>query len=367
VSENLDVDDSLDTQTRNDHQTGINWEKVLSWIITIILVIGMILAALKMLQPKIAEVPPVSPDQNNQIVPLPGLISNLTDCRLSRFANIKTDSPDGVRHNAVKYTVQSGDSIFVIAEKFNISAETILWANYSLLNDDPTFLMEGWRLNIPPTNGIYYTWKEGDMIEKVAQKYYADPEEIITWPGNLLDVSNPVTDKLAGMNIMIPGGYRELAPWIEVLPFAPRTGVLRVVAGPGGCDAPAYGPIGTGSMIWPVWNNSVSGFDYSSYHRGVDLAAGVGTAVVAADNGTVIYSGWNDSGYGYLVEIDHNNGYSTVYAHLSEGTLAVICGAAINQGQFIALSGSTGKSTGGHLHFEVRYNGGFVNPYWIIR
>jgi uncharacterized membrane protein len=156
VSENLDVDDSLDTQTRNDHQTGINWEKVLSWIITIILVIGMILAALKMLQPKIAEVPPVSPDQNNQIVPLPGLISNLTDCRLSRFANIKTDSPDGVRHNAVKYTVQSGDSIFVIAEKFNISAETILWANYSLLNDDPTFLMEGWRLNIPPTNGIYW-------------------------------------------------------------------------------------------------------------------------------------------------------------------------------------------------------------------
>jgi murein DD-endopeptidase MepM/ murein hydrolase activator NlpD len=254
----------------------------------------------------------------------------------------------------------------VIADKYHISAESILWANYALLNDDPTFLLEGWRLTIPPTNGIYYTWEEGDKIEKVAQKYYAELEEIITWPGNLLDISNPVTDRLTGMNIMIPGGYRELAPWIEVLPFAPRTGVLRVVAGPGGCEAPAYGPIGTTSMIWPVWNNSVSGFDYSSYHRGVDLAAGVGTAVVAADNGTVIYSGWNDSGYGYLVEIDHNNGYSTVYAHLSEGTLAVICGAGINQGQFIALSGSTGKSTGGHLHFEVRNNGGFVNPFWII-
>ncbi|MRR31293.1 M23 family metallopeptidase [bacterium] len=221
-------------------------------------------------------------------------------------------------------------------------------------------------MTIPPTNGIYYKWKDGDTIEKVAQKYYADPEKIIAWPGNHLDVSNPVTENLVGFKIMIPGGYRELAPWIEVLPFAPRTGVLRVVAGPGGCEAPAYGPIGSGSMIWPVWNNSISGFEYSSYHRGVDLAAGVGTAVVATDNGTVIYSGWNDSGYGYLVEIDHNNGYSTVYAHLSEGSLAVRCGDGINQGQFIALSGSTGKSTGGHLHFEVRFIGGFVNPYSII-
>ncbi len=350
-------------------QTGasFDWGLLLSWIATALIAAALILVYLQSMRPKssVEFLEPVEP-QSTPVIALPDLVIGKQNIELVRNANIRTDPPEGVRHNAVKYTVEPGDSIFVIAKKYNVSAESILWANYDLLNDDPTIIIEGWKLTIPPTNGIYYKWKQGDTIEKVAQKYYADPETIIAWPGNHLDVSNPVTDNLVDMNVMIPGGYRELTPWIEVLPFAPRTGVLRVVAGPGGCAAPAYGPIGSGSMIWPVWNNSISGFEYSSYHRGVDLAAGVGTAVVAADNGTVIYSGWNDSGYGYLVEIDHNNGYSTVYAHLSEGSLAVRCGDGINQGQFIALSGSTGKSTGGHLHFEVRYNGGFANPYSII-
>lgn len=344
-----------------------DWKVILSWALTGLIVAGVTLFMLKThyfkTDPLVAENDNLN---DSQTVPLPALVTGRPAEDLVRIANIKTDPPEGVRHNAIKYTVQLGDSIFVIAEKFKVTAESILWANYDLLKDDPTIIIEGWKLTIPPTNGIYYKWKEGDTIEKVAEKYYADPQQIITWPGNLLDVSNPATDKLAGLNVMIPGGYRELVSWIEVLPFAPRTGVLRVVAGPGGCEAPAYGPIGSGAMIWPVWNNELSGFGYSSYHRGVDLAAGVGTPVVAADNGTVIYSGWNDSGYGYLVEIDHNNGYSTVYAHLSEGSLAVRCGDSINQGQFIALSGSTGKSTGGHLHFEVRYNGGFANPYSVI-
>lgn len=344
-----------------------NWGILISWLVTAFIVAGLAFFLIKTYYFKPDTQTTENSEPNySQNIPLPFLVTNKPAEDVFRIAEIDTIPPEGVRHNAVKYTVEPGDSIFMIAKKFNISAESILWANYALLNDDPTIILEGWKLTIPPTNGIYYKWKEGDTLEKIAQKYYADPEEIITWPGNHLDVSNPVTDNLTDFNIMIPGGYRELVPWIEVLPFAPRTGVLRVVAGPGGCEAPAFGPIGSGAMIWPVWNTDISGFDYSSYHRGVDLAAGVGTPVVASDNGTVIYSGWNDSGYGYLVEIDHNNGYSTVYAHLSEGTLAVTCGASINQGQFIALSGSTGKSTGGHLHFEVRYNGGFQNPYSAI-
>ncbi len=367
MSEIIKTHEAPEVETYKGSSSSRDLKVVLSWVLTGLIVAGV---TLFMLISHNIKKDPLVADTNDpndaQAVPLPELVTGQPAEGLFRTANIKTDAPEGVRHNAVKYTVQLGDSIFVIAEKFKVTAESILWANYNLLKDDPTIIIEGWKLTIPPTNGIYYKWKEGDTIEKVAEKYYADPQKIITWPGNLLDVSNPNTDKLAGLNVMIPGGYRELVPWIEVLPFAPRTGVLRVVAGPGGCEAPAYGPIGSGAMIWPVWNNELSGFGYSSYHRGVDLAAGVGTAVVAADNGTVIYSGWNDSGYGYLVEIDHNNGYSTVYAHLSEGTLAVRCGDSINQGQFIALSGSTGKSTGGHLHFEVRYNGGFANPYSVI-
>ena len=125
----------------------------------------------------------------------------------------------------------------------------------SLLNDDPTIILEGWKLTIPPPTAFITSGRKAIRLKRSLQKYYADPEEIITWPGNHLDVSNPVTDNLTDFNIMIPGGYRELVPWIEVLPFAPRTGVLRVVAGPGGCEAPAFGPIGSGAMIWPVWNN----------------------------------------------------------------------------------------------------------------
>lgn len=367
MSSNAQTHGTAETEAAETIRKPLDWGVLISWLVTGFIVAAITLFLLKSNNFKPDFVVPEKSDPiNSQSIPLPMLVTGLPMDDVFRIAKIKTNPPEGVRHAAIKYTVEPGDSIFMIAKKFNISAESILWANYSLLNDDPTIILEGWKLTIPPTNGIYYKWKQGDTLEKVAQKYYADPEEIITWPGNHLDVSNPVTDNLTDFNIMIPGGYRELVPWIEVLPFAPRTGVLRVVAGPGGCEAPAFGPIGSGSMIWPVWNNTVSGFEYSSYHRGVDLAAGVGTAVVAADNGTVIYSGWNDSGYGYLVEIDHNNGFSTVYAHLSEGTLAVTCGAGINQGQFIALSGSTGKSTGGHLHFEVRYNGGFSNPYFVI-
>ena len=367
MSEKATTSEAQDVEAQKVTTKLCDWKVVLSWGLTGLIVAAAVLFFLKThyIKPDTGSAEKNDPGKY-QNLPLPELMTERPEEGLYRIANINTDALEGVRHNAIKYTVQLGDSIFVIAEKFKVTAESILWANYDLLKDDPTIIIEGWKLTIPPTNGIYYKWKEGDTIEKVAEKYYADPQKIITWPGNLLDVSNPDANKLVGMKVMIPGGYRELVPWIEVLPFAPRTGVLRVVAGPGGCEAPAYGPIGSGSMIWPVWNNELSGFDYSSYHRGVDLAAGVGTAVVAADNGTIIYSGWNDSGYGYLVEIDHNNGYSTVYAHLSEGTLAVRCGDSINQGQFIALSGSTGKSTGGHLHFEVRFNGGFANPYSVI-
>ena len=139
---------------------------------------------------------------------------------LIRIAKIDTTVPEGVRQFAGKITVQPGDSLFIIAKIYGVTAESILWANYDLLfNDDPTFLKEGWILTIPPTNGIYYKWKAGDTIEKIAEKYYADPNEIITWPGNHLDISNPITDNLTDVNVMIPGGYRDMVSWIQTVSF----------------------------------------------------------------------------------------------------------------------------------------------------
>ena len=295
-------------------------------------------------------------------VPLPSLAVGLPVDTLIRMADIDTSVPEGVRQFPIKYTVQEGDSIFVIAKKYDVTPESILWANYDLLNDDPTVIVEGWKLTIPPTNGVYYKWKEGDTLEKVAEKYYVDEQAILTWPGNQLDVSNPVTDNLE--YIMIPGGYRDLVSWIVPVEFAARSGATQTIAGPGGCVTPDTGPIGSTYFIWPTGFNQLSGFDFTSYHLGIDIAADTGTIVYASDSGTVVYAGWNSSGYGNMVAIDHNNGYKTVYAHLN--SISVTCGANVSQGQIIGFSGSSGKSTGPHLHFEIRYYSQYINPWQVL-
>jgi murein DD-endopeptidase MepM/ murein hydrolase activator NlpD len=343
----------------------LDWGTVLSWGVTGLMVAGLILVLLKINPFKsdtgVTEV--IDPNQSVNI-PLPSLASGLPVDELIRIAKIDTTVPEGVRSFAVKYTVQPGDSLFMIAKIYGVTAESILWANYDLLNDDPTFLKEGWVLTIPPTNGIYYKWKAGDSIEKIAEKYHTDPESIITWPGNHLDVSNPVTDNLTDVNVMIPGGYRDMVSWIQTVSFSPRSGATQSIAGPGGCITPETGPVGSTFFQWPTSNHYLSGFDFTSYHLGIDIAAAEGSAVIASDSGTVVYAGWNDSGYGNLVAIDHNNGYKTIYAHLSQ--LFVKCGDQVNSGNMIALSGNTGKSTGGHLHFEIRSGSSYVNPWTIL-
>ncbi|MBA3071991.1 MAG: M23 family metallopeptidase [Anaerolineae bacterium] len=342
----------------------LDWGTVLSWGITGLIVAGLVLVLLKINPFKSdTEIVENADPVHSLNIPLPGLASGLPVNNLIRVANINTSVPEGVRQFAVKYTVVPGDSLFTIAKVYGVTAESILWANYEMLDDDPTFLKEGWVLTIPPTNGIYYKWKEGDTIEKIAEKYYADPDEIITWPGNNLDIANLNTEYLTGVNVMIPGGYRELVSWIVPVDFAPRSGATKTIAGPGGCITPETGPIG-GFLQWPVGSRYLTGFDFTSYHLGIDLAAAEGTPVFASAAGTVVYAGWNDSGYGNLVAIDHNNGYKTIYAHLSQ--LYVSCGQDVSSGQGIALSGNTGKSTGGHLHYEIRRDGQYLNPWQVL-
>ncbi len=342
----------------------VQWVAIASWVVTFLLVTVLLLVLLKInpFAPKNMISDPSTTDPLND-VEMPNLAAVLPVNSLIRAANLDTTLPEGTRQFATRYTVLEGDSIFGISKEFGVTPESILWANFDLLNDDPTFLAPGWSLTIPPTNGVYYKWKEDDTLQKVAEKFRVNVEDIASWAGNGMEVTNPqVTDQ---EYLMIPGGYRDLVQWIIPMEFAPRSGVTRVIAGPGGCSTQATGPIGSYNYMFPVGNHSLSGFDYSNYHRGIDLAAGEGSAVVASDSGTVIYSGWNDSGYGWLVVIDHNNGDETLYAHLLEGSLAFACGQSVYQGQFIALSGNSGKSTGGHLHFEIRRNGGFLNPWQV--
>ncbi len=125
------------------------------------------------------------------------------------------------------------------------------------------------------------------------------------------------------------------------------------------------GPVGSSAFVWPAANHYLSGNEYWPGHLGIDIADGEGGGVYAADSGVVTMAtlGWN-YGYGNVIMIDHGNGYITLYAHLSSINVALCQG--VYAGQLIGLSGNTGNSFGAHLHFEVRLNGGFVNPWYVL-
>jgi murein DD-endopeptidase MepM/ murein hydrolase activator NlpD len=135
------------------------------------------------------------------------------------------------------------------------------------------------------------------------------------------------------------------------------------VLGPGACSTVADGAVGAGVFIWPANSHFLSGFDYApgANHRGIDIDGNTGDGVYAVDNGVVVYAGWNNWGYGNVVVINHGNGWQTLYAHLSAYNVG--CGQSVYQTNVIGAIGSTGNSTGSHLHFEMMYNGTKVNPW----
>ena len=262
----------------------------------------------------------------------------------------------------VEYTVSPGDSVFGIAQKYGLKPETVLWSNYSVLKDNPHALSAGMVLKIPPTDGVYYQWKESDALESVAAEYGAKTEDILYWSGNRIDLANPQIQPDTW--VMIPGGQREFQQWI--IPVMPRgsAGVSSGLYGGGACPGGYEGLYGSGAFIWPTINHGISGNDYWSGHLAIDIGSALGEPIVAADSGVVVFAGWAAGGYGYMVAIDHGNGYQTLYAHLS--SVSVSCGRSVSQGQLIGFGGSTGNSTGPHLHFEIRYQGGFVNPWYVL-
>jgi murein DD-endopeptidase MepM/ murein hydrolase activator NlpD len=282
---------------------------------------------------------------------------------ISRQTILHTTIPQRPSEEVKSYTVAKGDSLFVISKQFAVKPETVLWANFAQLNDNPDTLSVGMNLNIPPVDGVYYKWVEGDSIEAVANRFGAKAEDVLNWPGNQIDLADP---KVApGTWILVPGGHRESQQWL--MPTIPRgkiTGVSLAMYGSGACEGGYSGAVGSGNFIWPTGNHFLSGNDYSSIHLGIDLAASDGAAVVASDSGVVVFAGWSNTGYGNMVMLDHGNGYQTLYGHLSG--VNVGCGRSVSQGGMIGAAGSTGNSTGTHLHFEVRFQGGFIDPWYVL-
>jgi murein DD-endopeptidase MepM/ murein hydrolase activator NlpD len=366
---------------RNPARSGI-WLSIVAWGIALVVVAAAFYIGWRVLSHRMtvtaaaepatpvltAEIPAASPapgepsSSAKTTIPLPVLQPPDTAAFISRHPTLHTIIPTRTPVEVENYKVDKGDSVFEIASKFNIKPETILWANYDQLNDNPDTISLGMELKIPPVDGVYYKWQDGDTIESVAARFSAKLEDIINWPGNYIDLTNPTI--APGTWILVKGGHREFRQWI--IPTIPRgnAGVSRSVYGAGACDGGYGGAVGTGSFIWPAGNHYLSGNDYWSGHLGIDIAAGEGAPVIAADSGVVVFAGWALGGYGYMVMLDHGNGYQTLYGHLSN--ITVYCGASVGQGATIGYAGSTGNSTGAHLHFEVRYQGGFVDPWYVL-
>jgi len=287
---------------------------------------------------------------------------------IPRFALLHTTIPTRPRKEVTTYVVQPGDTVFGIAEKFGLQPQTILWANYNTLLDDPHSLKPGQELNILPVDGAYYEWQEGDGLNGVAKFYGVSAEDIVNFEGNHLDpetIGDYAHPNIKpGTWLVIPGGKREFVSWSAPVGVTRENPAVANVLGPGACGPVSGGAIGFGTFVYPTDRHYLSGYDYSpeTNHRGIDLAGMMGDNIYATDAGVIVYAGWNNYGYGNMIMIDHGNGFQSLYAHLSQ--IYVTCGQSVGQGDVIGAMGSTGHSSGPHLHFELmtsRY--GKVNPW----
>ena len=268
------------------------------------------------------------------------------------------------------YTVSDGDTLFGIAGAFGLRPETVLWSNYKTLRDNPDLLSIGQELVIPPVDGLVTVIEAGDTIDALARRFKVAPDAIVGEPLNKLSNINQLL--VVGQDIFVPGGERETVTWqIPQLVEVKRNVVTGVrIYRTGTCGDVSIPALGSGNFIWPANRHYLSGNNFSGWHPGLDIAGRLGEPIYASDSGTVIYAGYSLSaagtpvGYGQYVVLDHGNGYQTLYAHASQ--LYVQCGQQVSRGTVIAAVGSIGKSTGPHLHFEIRAGGGAVNPWNVL-
>jgi murein DD-endopeptidase MepM/ murein hydrolase activator NlpD len=309
--------------------------------------------------------------ENQGVLEMPSFVQDQTSLArgIHRAAVIHTTIPTRSREDVLHYVVEQGDSLFAIADNFGLKPETVLWGNFDTLADNPHTLQPGQELNILPVNGTYHEWRDGENLNKVADYYGVDPLDIIQYPGNQIDIydfdlDNPSFE--AGQMLIVPGGTRELVDYGP--PAITRDNpAIAATYGPGHCGTIYTGSVGVGVFLWPTTERWISGYDYNpgANHPAIDIAGSIENPVWASDNGVVVYAGWSNYGYGNLIVIDHGNGWQTLYAHLN--SINVGCGQSVNQGQRIGGLGTTGNSSGAHLHFEMIYVGNKVNPWNFLQ
>ncbi len=296
------------------------------------------------------------------------------------------------------YTVRSSDTLKTVAEKFGLKTDTLL-AN----NDLDDGLKPGQQIRILPTDGLIYKVKQGDTLDGVADYLRTSPQNIIDFKPN--NVARGIALQ-PGASLIVPGGSWPPPPVPDPVP-APKPSTSAPASANAGKPAPAVAPLpkqpvavapapakktnpapapaqqkaapkvvapapnagrATGSMVWPIRGVITTYFNqpiWYGIHKGLDIATTCGTPTVAADGGTVVEAGWSPYGYGINAVIDHGGGIRTRYGHFMQVNVSL--GQRVAKGQVIGLEGTTGNSTGCHVHFEVLINGVPNDPLRWLR
>ncbi|MFA5799160.1 MAG: M23 family metallopeptidase [Patescibacteria group bacterium] len=274
-----------------------------------------------------------------------------------------TEGPKVQRTRTETYTVQENDTLGNIAQRFGVNIGTILWNNGL---QERQYIRPGDTLRIPPTSGVIVKIKSGDTLGSLANKYGGDVTEIANF-NNFGE-----GEKLAaGTELMIPGGrppeLEQTSSRIARQTEVPSSESISKLTAPRPVPKPA--DLETKEqpktkLLWPTSGHSITQY-YGWRHVGLDVDGDFTSPLYAAADGVIESAGWNNAGYGLMIFIDHKNGIKTRYGHASK--LFVKKGDVVKRGQVIAMMGTTGRSTGSHLHFEVYVNGKRTNPLGYIR
>lgn len=294
-----------------------------------------------------------------------------------------TPTPNATLPLTNSYTIRPGDTLLTVALELGVdlaSMPCVIAPDFT--PDQP--LVIGNALALPPPHLLCHQVVAGETLATIAAQYHLSAEVIHALPWNQL-AQQPLTAVLSSGRYLriplLPGAAspnheapvglpsgQDFLGWILQQPVNSSPFAILGVGGPNRAVQPQNGPLpanwpyGSGHFAWPLYGWLTQSYRYD--HRAIDIAAPVGTLVTASDRGVVIRAGWNNQGYGNFVIIDHNIDYVTLYAHLSE--IYVTEGQVIGQGEPLGRVGSTGNSTGPHLHFELRDFGRLTNPLELL-
>ncbi len=274
-----------------------------------------------------------------------GLVLGLSTFSLAE--TVATQISDKPRAEILQYEIRPGDTVSTIAKKFDVSDDTIYWENDIT---PKTVLKPGEKLRILPTTGVRHSVSRGETVDSIAKKYDVSAQAIVDWPFNTF-VNDENFSLAVGQALVVPDGVKP-----DEVPVAPRQYLAR--------QTPDAGTVvASGQWVWPAAGRLTQGFAW--YHPALDIANKAAPPILAADSGKVIAVISQRYGYGNHIIIDHGNGFQTLYAHLSSFSVAE--GQTVGKGSPIGVMGSSGRSTGTHLHFEIR-DGSFqpMDPVYTI-